>query len=106
MIMKNINNGYGIHEYVYNKRGQSVGVFAAVPSDYDTSVVHIGWSRANKRAGDRFDKKMGTVIAFERSRKASAAEVPASMIDHYNFFYNRCKRYFKERNVVSKVGTI
>jgi hypothetical protein len=62
--------------------------------------VVIGWSRCNNSAGDRFDKRIGVQIAYERSLKQSTAEVPLTMTPHYTAFYERATKYFKDRAVV------
>ena len=93
-----MNNG--IHAYVYNSRRHPVGVLAAVPSRANPDQVVIGWSRCNNTAGDRFDKRIGVQIAYERSLKASTAEVPLTMTSDYTNFFVRATKYFKDRAVV------
>jgi hypothetical protein len=89
-----------IHEYVYNKSRQPVGVFAATVSEENINQVVIGWSRCNVTAGDRFDKNRGAAIAYERSMKGSVAPVPESMVESYDKFINRSRRYFKNKTVI------
>lgn len=99
------NDIKGIHAYVYNKSDPKslarhpVGVLAAQPSANDPLAVVIGWSRCNQAAGDRFDRKEGTRIAYARSAVGSISPVPQSMRLEYELFYLRAKRYFRDRKV-------
>ena len=95
-----LTNMSAIHEYVYNKSRQPIGVFAATVSEENTNQVVIGWSRCNVSAGDRFDKPRGTAIAYERSLTASVAPVPESMFESYGKFLERTRRYFKNKTVL------
>jgi len=93
------NDIKGIHAYVYNNKRHPVGVLAAQPSATESGHVMIGWSRCNNAAGDRFNRKEGTRIAYARSSVGSRAPVPDSMRIEYEQFYLRAKRYFKDRTV-------
>ena len=88
-----------LHEYTRNKRGQSVGVLAAVPHHENGSIV-IGWSRANTTKGDRFNKAEGLRIALSRSALHRIPVVPYSMVDAYIRFRNRCVKYYKDKQVL------
>lgn len=88
-----------IHEYVYDNVRQPVGVFAATASASNPNRVVIGWSRCNRAAGDRFDKKRGLEIAWQRSYTSSQASIPDSMSDQYVKFLSRAQRYFKNKVV-------
>ena len=88
-----------LHEYARNKRGQSVGVLAAVPHHENGSIV-IGWSRANTTKGDRFNKAEGLRIALSRSALHRIPVVPHSMVDAYIRFRNRCVKYYKDKQVL------
>ena len=90
--------GNVLHEYVRNKRGQSVGVLAAVPHHEDGSIV-IGWSRASTTKGDRFSKAEGLRIALARSALQRAPLVPYSMVEAYIRFKARCVKYYKDKEV-------
>lgn len=90
--------GNVLHEYVRNKRGQSVGVLAAVPHHEDRSIV-IGWSRANTSKGDHFNKAEGLRIALTRSALQRFPVVPYSMFDAYVRFKARCIKYYKDKEV-------
>lgn len=93
-------NYNGIHEYVYNSKRHPVGVLAAAPSDSNPREVIIGWSLCNRSAGDKFDKRKGVEIAYERSLASSVANIPDSMNEQYEEFVSRASRYFKDRNVI------
>lgn len=93
------NNIKGIHAYVYNSKRHPVGVLAAQPSMADANEVIIGWSKCNTSAGDRFDKKRGVEIAYERSAARSTQHIPDSMLDQYNQFVSRSRRYFRDKVV-------
>ena len=93
------NTNY-IHEYIYDKRRQLKGVWAATPNKIDQGKVYIGYSLCNKRRGDKFSKSLGLSIAIGRSYEGSAEAIPMSLIEGYNFFVSRCRRYYKDRNVV------
>ena len=94
------NNINGIHAYVYNNKRHPVGVLAAQPSTAKSSEVIIGWSKCNASAGDRFDKKRGVEIAYQRSATRSYLDIPDSMIQDYYLFLNRATRYFSDKTVL------
>lgn len=96
----NKNNINGIHAYVYNAKRHPVGVLAAQPSEAVPSEVIIGWSKCNASAGDRFDKKRGVEIAYNRSATRSYLDIPESMTQQYYEFLNRATRYFSDKNVI------
>lgn len=99
-----------IHTYIYNKplldkngnvqpNRYAIGVLAAKPMPTNPDLVHIGWSKVNSSAGDRFDKKRGVEIALSRSEKGSVAPVPDSILNDYLYFVDRCRRYFKDKQI-------
>lgn len=88
----------GIHEYVHNKKGQSIGVLAAAAAPDGT--VMVGWSKANIKAGDRFDKAKGKSIAYRRSFLQRDCAVPQSLFAPYVRFVTRCEGYFKDKSVI------
>ena len=92
-----MNNDNIIHEYIYDKRRQLKGIWVAAPSTVNPNVIGIGWALCNTKLGDRFDKDMGYDIAVGRARKVTKQTVPYSLIEGYDFFYGRCKRYFKDK---------
>lgn len=95
-----MNNNSVIHEYIYDKRRQLKGVWVASPTLSNSNEVGIGWALCNNKLGDKFDKHMGYSIALGRASKLSAAYLPASLEVGYDFFYKRCKRYYKDKVIV------
>ena len=89
-----------IHEYVYNRSRQPIGVLAAQAYEKNPDQVIIGWSLCNRRAGDRFDRQRGVQIAYQRSATGSDAGVPYSLAEQYMKFLNRSRRYFKNKSVI------
>ena len=87
----------GIHVYILDNKDQRIGVLAAVSNDLNPDTVYIGWSLCNFSLGDRFDPKRGVEIAYERSRKCSASDIPMSIFDRYQAFKFRCQKYFKNK---------
>ena len=94
------NNINGIHAYVYNSKRHPVGVLAAQPSEANPREVIIGWSKCNASAGDRFDRKRGVAIAYERSATGSMQDIPESMSNQYEQFNERARRYFSDKIVL------
>lgn len=87
----------GIHVYILDNKDQRIGVLAAASNDLYPDIVYIGWSLCNFSLGDRFDPKRGVEIAYERSRKCSASDIPMSIFDRYQAFKFRCEKYFKNK---------
>ena len=87
----------GIHVYILDKKDQRIGVLAATVNDNIPDTVFIGWSLCNSSLGDRFDPKRGVEIAYERSRKCSAGPIPISLLERYEAFKFRCRKYFKDK---------
>lgn len=94
------NNIKGIHAYVYNTKRHPVGVLAAQPSEANPNEVIIGWSRCNFSAGDRFNRAEGVRIAYARSATGSTRDIPMTMQEDYDAFYDRATKYFKDRSVI------
>ena len=92
-----MNNDNIIHEYIYDKRRQLKGIWVASPVFGNPNLIGLGWALCNSSQGDRFDKKMGFEIAIGRASKLTKQVVPYSLIKGYNFFHNRCKRYYKDK---------
>lgn len=95
-----MNSNY-IHEYIYDKRRQLKGVWAATPSEKNPNQVYVGFSLCNKSKGDRFNKRMGLDIALGRSASQSIVDVPSSLHEGYEFFLKRCSRYFKDKTIIA-----
>ena len=73
------------------RKGQLRGVVVAIGRD------KIGWSQANEKAGDTFNKERGIAIARTRALKGSPekAKVPYDVQKTVNYMISRAKRYFK-----------
>lgn len=97
-----MNSTNVIHEYIYDKRRQLKGIWVASPTSMDPNNVNIGWALCNTKRGDRFDKSRAFDIALGRAVKVSAQDLPQSLEEGYNFFENRCKRYYKDKTILSR----
>lgn len=96
-------------QYLRRKRsGRSVkaGVMLAkeVSQKDKNGKVLVGWSKC-KLAVDKFDPKLGVDIAEKRiqarldKERDKKRKVPDSMAEDLETFVERCKRYFKTKNV-------
>ena len=97
-----MNTGNVIHEYIYDKRRQLKGIWVAAPTLEAPNTVNIGWALCNNKLGDRFDKRRAYEIAHGRAVKLSAQFLPQSLKEGYMFFSNRCKRYYKDKNIAAR----
>ena len=93
-----------IFEYVVKPvqgKRQKVGVLYATVKyvkpllDHERPVVHIGWSKANMKKGDRFDRIRGIKLAKERANSRNFIPAPQSLEGDIMKFASRCWRYFK-----------
>ena len=81
-----------IFEYV-RERHEKVGVIVGIR---DGNKIQIGWSKANRKLGDVFDKEEGIGIAEARATGMLVSPLlPACMIRQAICFEDRCKRFFK-----------
>jgi hypothetical protein len=81
------------------KRDQKVGLlYAKVCSD---GVVRVGWSRVNISAGDIYDHQRASDIVLGRIESHKHPAPPQSIRKQYDYFYIRCKRYFKDKQVLA-----
>jgi hypothetical protein len=99
-VIENIGENMNeLVEYVRkNVKGQrcKVGVLYASVTG---SLVCIGWSKTNMKAGDKFDPKKGIELAKNRSKVTSLKflpPLPTSMKTPMKKFENRCMKYFKK----------
>lgn len=91
--MQNVIHEY-IRERVKGKGKQIVGVMAGMVYE---GVIVVGWSKANLKAGDVFDRDEGMRIAKERARGwIDAPETPIQLIEPMRAMQLRCLRYFKQ----------
>jgi len=89
-----------------NGKNVKVGVFYAVESDC-RGIVRIGWSKANEKAGDKFDKERGLIIAKHRSQAnpANLPYMPSSIRNSYKYFRNNLiQHHFKGYTVDDNGG--
>jgi len=68
------------------------------------NTVKIGWSRANAKRGDKFDREMGMKLAIERTKADETVPMPHSMAGEAYDFRHRCIRYFKDASSISKIA--
>ena len=96
--MQNVIHEY-IRERVKGKGKQIVGVMAGMVYE---GVIVVGWSKANLKAGDVFDKETGMHIALERAKGfIGAPATPIQLIEPLRIFQIRCLRYFQQAKVMA-----
>ena len=79
---------------VVKERRKRVGVMVGLKQD---GTIKIGWSKCNRKLGDKFDQNEGISLAEARAIKmASAPQLPLCMGRQMANFQNRCRRYFKD----------
>ena len=86
-----------IHNYIYNKKNQRVGVVVAKVDD--NPLVGIGWSKCNTSLGDRFDRERGLKIALGRADFRDK-NYPRSVAPYIEQMAVRATKYFKNRSVI------
>jgi len=85
-----------IFEYIRRRKGGKtikVGVVFAVKVD---DAVKIGWSKANIKAGDKFDTLLGLQYALNRAMKPDNVPTPNCIRKQLWCFGARAVRYFKD----------
>lgn len=91
--MQNVIHEY-IRERVKGKGKQIVGVMAGMVYE---GVIVVGWSKANLKAGDVFDRDEGMRIASDRAKGwINAPATPIQLVEPLRTFQVRCLRYFKQ----------
>ena len=91
-----------------NGQPRKVGVLVArhdfvVTLGKESGVVRLGWSRANFRKGDRFDKGVALNIALGRTHASEFTPICHSFRKDMQAFSDRCMRYFKGVRAVDKI---
>lgn len=81
-----------IKQYIKDRKENRVGVVLALKEDNN---IYIGWSRANTRAGDKFNKEFGDRIAINRAKTGSNKKVPHDFVPVIKDIAQRAERYFK-----------
>jgi hypothetical protein len=93
-MAKSTNNR--IHVHVKKNRNGHKQKVATLVGDEKNGVIRIGWSMANVKAGDKFDKEKGLEIASARLNSQRGMVLPPfSLIPDIKRFQERCTRYFK-----------
>lgn len=86
-----------IKERVTGMKGlQKVGVIVGFVSDGE-STIRIGFSKANLKAGDKFDLEYGIDLAIQRACKwVPSVELPIHLVGMMKQFEVRCLKYFQQ----------
>jgi hypothetical protein len=83
---------------IVKERRQKVGIMLGTIKD---GKILIGWSKANLKVGDRFNKNEGMSLAEARAIKLSPApKLPLCMRRKMINFETRCLRYFKDATAI------
>ena len=87
-------------QFVRDRDGQPRGLVVATVID---DKIRLGWSYANTKAGDRFNKEKAYSIAFGRAenRWGNQVEMPHRVKKVYEKMTDRAVRYFKNGIVVA-----
>jgi len=98
-------------QYVKDKHKKMRGVLVAAKMPFHLQdakadeLVSIGWSYANFKAGDKFDKQRGIDIAFGRMHSATNRRVPYQIKRESKKFIDRACKYYKiDRKKIVLVG--
>jgi hypothetical protein len=92
-------------EYVRNRKGQRIGVVMAKAYNQNSGgMVKFGWSKANVKMGDSFDKEVGLNIARGRADTSWPTDktVPYDVLKVYNRMLYRSAKYFKGLAITTK----
>lgn len=81
-------------QFVRDRKGQPRGMVVATVID---NTIRFGWSFANTKAGDRFDKCKAITIALGRAENGwgPKTKVPVSTVKVLNKMYTRATSYYK-----------
>ena len=75
-----------------NQKGNPRGIILARPINGE---IHVGWSFTNKKAGDKFSKSKGLLIAQNRLTNAPRNKtLPHAICKVYDDFIARAENYF------------
>jgi hypothetical protein len=87
-------------QFVRDRDGQPRGLVVATVID---DKIRLGWSYANTKAGDRFNKEKAYMIAFGRAenRWGNTVKMPHRVKNVYELMALRAIRYFKKNSVVA-----
>ena len=96
-----------IFEYIKkrNRDGkmEKIGVLVGIKDNVSNSFS-IGWSKVNKKMGDKFDKIKGFIIAKNRCQASptNLPSIPVSIKNKFRQFEIRCSTYFKQAKRANK----
>ena len=86
-----------IYQRTRDRKHQPNGVVLAVKH---RNGIRFGWSKANSKAGDKFDLKAGVELATERALNGCTVPIPNSIQNDYTDMVNRgCRYFFKGKSV-------
>ena len=85
-------------QFVRDRDGQPRGLVIATVID---DKIRLGWSYANTKAGDRFNKEKAYKIAFGRAENRWGTQMPHRVKKAYEKMTDRAVRYFKNGSVVA-----
>jgi len=75
-------------QFVRDKKRRPIGCLVAKDG-------WIGWSLCHRKL-DKWNREIAVKIARGRAEKGSDSLVPFSIMNQFESFENRCKRYYKE----------
>lgn len=91
-----------LKEYIRDRKGNKVGLIIGFVHN---NMIVIGWSKANLKAGDKFDHAYGMKLALNRALSVvPAPELDPSLKFQMREFQMRCLRYFQDATVMSTGG--
>jgi len=74
------------------RKGKRVGMFVGVKMP--NGKARLGYSLCSKY--DIYNQELAMKIAISRAESNKGWEVPSSLLVDFEYFYERCQRYFKE----------
>lgn len=90
---KVMSNYRPMFKYVRDNKRRPIGVLLAYKDGRD---IRFGWSRANRSAGDSFERFEGILMAVERASTNSTLPIPHSLKSDSDRFLGRASRYYKD----------
>jgi len=98
-----LGDGKSVNDFFYDENNNKIGIILGTCVD---GMICIGWSMANIKAGDAFDRAEGLEYAHNRAiGKIEPIAFPHGFhSDMLREFQVRCLRYFKQATVMSTQG--
>lgn len=91
-----------LKEYIRDRKGNKVGLIIGF---VHKNMIVVGWSKANLKAGDKFDHAYGMNLALNRALSViPTPELDPSLKSQMREFQMRCLRYFQDATVMSTGG--